>query len=137
MIPCGVNEVVRLERKLARIERLEAPVALASGLALAVPYLLWQYVLDGTVTIATHAWIILFAVGCGVSYFGFAVWGARVDLARRQLLDPGAPRKLPRARRLVRSRATPRIAPVARAPVALREPDLPPPDPAEGPRLLK
>jgi hypothetical protein len=131
-----VDELVRLERKLARIERLETPVTLASGLALAVPYLLWQYVVDGTATIATYAWIVLFAVGCGVSYFGFAVWGARVDLARRQLLDLDAPRKLPRAR-LMASRVAPRIAPVARAPVEMREPDLPPPDPAEGPRLLK
>jgi hypothetical protein len=131
-----VSEVAKFERTLATIDRLQKPVGFASGLALAIPYVLWQYLLNHW--IATYTWLIPFAVGGCASYFGFAMWGARVDRARRQLLYPDAPdacRELPSAR-VVASGAAPQAAAVVRAPVPPRSPDLPPVDPADGPRFL-
>ena len=139
MLWCGVNQVAKLERTLATIERLQAPVALASGLGLAIVYVVWQCFINRWVaSIAATTCLVPFAVGGAAAYFGFAVWSTRVDRARRQLLalDPVVPCELPAARVVV-SGAAPQAAPVAPAPLPARQPDLPPADPAQGPRLLK
>lgn len=115
-----------LQRRLARLERIENPVSVGAGIAMAIPYVLW-WLAHGY--IATYSWIFPFFIGGTISKFAFAMAEAKVAAK----LAPA----LPEAR--VVQRALPEPAAELVEPLATAAPELAPPAPVpgEGPRLLK
>ncbi|MDB4955111.1 MAG: hypothetical protein JWO36_2680 [Myxococcales bacterium] len=125
-----MNELARIERKIAAVERYEKPVSAGVGITFAVIYLWWQYTFNHW--IATYTWMIPFAIGYAVPTFLCSIRAARLDREKRAIEDPTSLRELPEARIVKHEKPMPVVVVAPR-----RRPELPPADVNEGPRMLK
>ena len=98
-----MDEQADIERKLALIERVDRPIAMACGTVLAVVYFLWRLLAQNF--FATVTWMIAFFVGAAIPYFVTSVMTERLERRRRGLAGMGA--MLPLARVVAVARDTP------------------------------
>ena len=129
-----------IEARLAQLKKIENPVSLAGGVALAALYFWWR--LEYTHVLAIFTWTVAFAFGAAIPKFYFAVQDTKLGRMRRELAQP----PLAEARALgpgESSRPSVRAAvpagPIQAVPIAFGgEPPKPEPpaDPAAGPRFL-
>src|SRR5262245_57152091 len=107
-----MNEVAKLEARIATLSTRQNPVSFACGIALAAIDLWWQYTVNHW--IATYTWMVPFALGFCAPRLVFAWVITRLDERRRELVDPSSACELPSAR-VVAPSARGVVAPTARA----------------------
>ena len=89
MASSGVDEELSdAERRLARLERIENPVSVLGGIALAIPYFLWWWAHH---YLALYSWIFPFLLGGMVTKLVFAKLEANAERKRDQIASPGLP----------------------------------------------
>ncbi len=128
------EELSGAERRLARLERIENPVSVLGGIALAIPYFLWWWAHH---YLALYSWIFPFLLGGLLTKLVFAKLEANAERKRDQIASPG----LPEARLLEPGEGTHRhtteLPPSSPPPPPIIAPDPRAPDPSSKPRFLK
>ena len=86
--PVSGGDLVRIERKIAILNRIENPISVCAGAALAVLWVIWW--LDHG-RIANLSWIFPLFVGGTISKFAFAIYESRLERTRRAVTHPALP----------------------------------------------